>query len=128
MDALGAMTENTKYADKSTDAVVEPEKIEHTFNKMGDFENEIRVTFPKKVNQLSKLRKTLKIHFLTLSNAIKDGELIAKSTKKNNKSARRVIDMRKRFKARNILNASREKKIWSMEIRKLRNNLEYSVK
>jgi len=128
LEALDALGKNTKFADTSTHNVVKPELIESTFQGMRNFEGQIRSTFPVMVNELSSLRKALKIHFLHLSNAIKDGELIGKSTKRNNKGARRVLTMRDRLDKRDKLTPAREKKIWKMELRKLKNNLEYSLR
>jgi len=91
-------------------------------------EVEIRRVYKKEADDLTKIRKELKNHFYDLTTTIKDGELIAKSTKKNMLSTVRKLNARTRFKNRKILTPTREAKVWGMVVRKLVNDITYSMK
>lgn len=73
--------------------------------------------FPDDYAIVAKLRQDLKIHHFDLSNAIKDVELLAKSTKSNLRRSVRKLDLRKKYLEGDKLKPNTDAKIWKYEIK-----------
>jgi len=73
--------------------------------------------FPEGYAELAKLRQDLKIHHFTLSNTIKDVELLATATKDNLRRSFRKLDLRKKYSDENRLSVNTDEKIWKYEVK-----------
>jgi hypothetical protein len=73
--------------------------------------------FPEEYKEIHNIKQTLKLHHFTLSNTIKDVELLAKSTKNNLRRSIRKLNLRKKYTDADKLKASTDRKIWKYEIK-----------
>jgi hypothetical protein len=115
----GALKANVEFGDKATKETVKPEEIKKNFAESAKFNAEISDMFPKEYAEIKDLRQTLKIHHFTLSNTIKDVELLATSTRSNLGRSVRKLELRKKYidDAGKELKPSTDAKIWKYEIK-----------
>lgn len=73
--------------------------------------------FPKEYAIVAKLRQDLKIHHFELSNAIKDVELLADTTKNNLRRSIRKLNLRKKYLTEDRLKPNTDAKIWKYEVK-----------
>jgi len=75
--------------------------------------------FPKEYKEIHNLKQALKLHHFTLSNTIKDVQLLASSTKSNLRRSVRKLNLRKKYldDDKKELKPSTDLKIWKYEIK-----------
>lgn len=75
--------------------------------------------FPKEYKEIHSLKQALKLHHFTLSNTIKDVQLLASSTKSNLRRSVRKLNLRKKYldDDKKELKPSTDLKIWKYEIK-----------
>lgn len=110
-----ALGDNVKFGEKTTKDTVKPEEVSKNFADSATFAAEISTMFPTEYGVVTKLRQDLKIHHFDLSNAIKDVELLATTTKDNLRRSIRKLDLRKKYLDGDRLKPNTDAKIWKYE-------------
>jgi len=82
---------------------------------MADFAAGMAKLFPNEYKKVIGLRQDLKIHHFTLTNMIKDVEMLASNTKDNLRRSIRKMDLRKKKLNDGVLTPTFDRKIWKYE-------------
>jgi len=94
---------------------------------MAEFEVELGSVYPTESDKIHEITQDLRLHHLELSNAVKDSELIAQSTKDRLRRSYRVLSLREKLLEKGRLPPEAEVKLWKQAVGKLRGDVESSL-
>ena len=118
------MSQNLEIMYKMLSQITKPGEMNKVFGSSARFAAQISDLLPHEYNTLIKLRQDLKVHHFDLSNAIKDVELTAQSTRDNMSRTIRKMKLRARYVKAKKLKDSTDAKIWKYAFRYMKSDLE----
>lgn len=95
-----------------------------SFADSAKFAAEVKQMFPKEYEVITRLRQNLKLHHFDLSNQIKEVELLAQTTLDNIGRSVRKLNLRKKYELNGRMTPTFDVKIWKLEVRNQKNDLE----